>query len=112
MLPVFVFREVDRTNFEEVRSGLKTIETRAGTEKYRAVKVGDEITFECGGDTFTKKVAQIYHWPSPESMLEEISLSKVMPDLQTIEQVKERYASYPGYEEKIKEAGILGFELF
>ena len=107
----FVFREVDRARFEEVRNGPKTIETRAATEKYQAVKVGDELTFACGGDTFTKKVVKIYHWPSAEAMLAEVPLSKVMPDLETLAQVHARYASYPGYEEKIKQFGILGFEL-
>jgi ASC-1-like (ASCH) protein len=106
-----VFREVDRARFDEVQSGQKTIETRAATEKYKAIKVGDEITFACGSDTFTKKVAKIYHWPSIEAMLAEVPLSRVMPDLQTIEQVQERYASYPGYEEKIKDLGILGLLL-
>ncbi len=92
MFPIFVFREVDHARFEEVRSGIKTVETRAATEKYRAVQVGDEITFACGDDTFTKKVAKVYLWP-------------------TIEQVRERYASYPDYAEKLKEFGIIGFEL-
>lgn len=34
-----------------------------------------------------------------------------MPTVETIQQVKVRYAIYPDYEEKIKEFGILGFEL-
>ncbi|MDE2071562.1 MAG: hypothetical protein KGI70_02420, partial [Patescibacteria group bacterium] len=91
-----VFREVDRARFEEVHSGAKQIETRAATPKYRSVKVGDTLTFSCGSDTFTKKVGRIYHWAGPEAMLKEVELKRVMPDLDTIEQVKSRYASYPG----------------
>lgn len=106
-----VFREVDRARFEEVRSGTKTIETRAGTPKYQAVKVGDTLTFSCGEDKFSKTVARIYHWPHAEAMLEEVPLEKVMPDIKDIEGVRARYASYPRYEEKIQEFGILGFEL-
>lgn len=108
---LFVFREVDRARFEEVRSGPKAVETRAGGPKYQGVKAGDEITFSCGDDRFAKKVSKVYHWPSIEAMLAEVPLKRIMPDLDTIEQVRARYAGYPGYEEKIKEFGILGFEL-
>ena len=108
---LLIFREVDRERFEEVRSGLKAIETRAGAEKYQAVQVGDEIKFKCGGDIFEKKVIKKYHWPTIEAMLAEVPLKRVMPELDTIEQAKARYASYPNYTEKIEKYGILGFEL-
>lgn len=106
-----VFREVDRARFEEVRDGTKAIETRAATPKYQAVNVGDELQFSCGGDTFSKKVIKKFHWPGIEAMLAEIPLKKAFPDLDSIEQVQVRYAGYPGYEEKIKSFGIIGFEL-
>lgn len=108
--PIFVFREVDRDRFEEVRSGIKSIETRCG-KKYESVGVGDEIRLACGDDVLTKTVVKKYHWPSVEAMLAEVPLKRVMPDLENIEQAKARYASYPDYEEKIKREGILGFKL-
>ena len=108
---ILVFREVDRARFDEVRDGVKAIETRAATPKYRAVNVGDELQFSCGGDTFSKKVIKKFHWPSVEAMLAEIPLKQAFPDLDTVEQVKTRYANYPAYEEKIKQFGIIGFEL-
>ena len=111
MAPIFVFREMDKGNFEDVHNGIKTVETRAATDKYRAIKIGDEITFSCGGDTFVKKVTKVYLWPSIDAMLEEILLKKIMPDLDTVEQAKARYATYPNYDEKIKEHGLVGFEL-
>lgn len=109
--PIFVFREIDRARFEEVRSGPKEIETRAATPKYHAVKVGGTITFSCGRDSFTKKVTKVYHWPSVEAMLAEVPLKRVMPDLDTPEQVHARYASYPDYDKKLKEFGLVGFEV-
>ena len=38
-------------------------------------------------------------------------MQKIMPLVTSIEEMKKRYYSYPGYEEKIKEHGILAFEL-
>ena len=106
-----VFREVDRARFDEVHSGLKAVETRAATPKYQAVNVGDELQFSCGGDTFSKKVIKKFHWPNIEAMLAEVPLKSAFPDLDTPEEVKARYAGYLGYEEKIKQFGIIGFEL-
>lgn len=111
MSPVFLFNEADRHNFDDVRSGVKTVETRAAAPKYMAVQVGDEITLACGSDTLTKRVVKKYHWPSIEAMLAEVPLKHVMPDLSTPDQVKARYATYPGYDTKIPELGIVGFEL-
>ena len=108
---ILVFEEVDRENFEKVRSGIKSIETRAGTAKYQAICVGDEIEFQCGTDVFGKKVIKKYQWSTVEAMCAEVPLKKVMPDIDTIDQVKIRYASYPNYPEKIKKFGILGLEL-
>lgn len=106
-----VFREVDRGNFERVRSGEKAIETRAASVKYQPIKVGDTLTFVCGDDSFVKAVTKIHHWPSIDAMFDEIPLHRVMPDMGTIEDAKKKYASYPGYEEKIREFGLLGFEM-
>ena len=111
MIMTLVFRAVDRTRFEEVRSGVKVVETRAATPKYRAVNVGDGLTFSCGEDTFTKKVNKVYHWPDIETMLAEVPLKRIMPDLETVEHVRTRYAGYKGYAEEIPKFGIAGFEL-
>ncbi|MBL8158084.1 hypothetical protein JNK62_00910 [bacterium] len=74
-------------------------------------KEGDDIQFICGSDSFSRKVRKIYFWPTVEAMLAEVPIAKVMPGLLTVEQVKNRYASYPRYLEKIEAKGILGFEL-
>lgn len=105
-----IFREEDRPRFEEVKSGIKKIETRAATPKYQKLGVGDEITFTCGEDSFTKTIAKRYHWPSVDAMFAEVPLKNVMPDIDSVEAAKARYASYPGYPEKIKQFGLLGFE--
>ena len=104
------FRQIDRVNFEEVRSGEKSIETRAATVKYRPIVVGDEIKFVCGDDSFVKMISNVYHWPSVDAMVKEIPFKKVMPSGESVAELKKAYASYPGYEEKIKEFGLLGFE--
>lgn len=105
------FRQIDKKNFEEVRSGVKEYETRAATVKYIPIKEGDTLTFVCGKDRFTKKITQRLHWKSIDEMIKEIPFKKVMPSLNSVEEMKKVYASYPGYTEKIRKSGLLGFKL-
>lgn len=105
------FRQVDKERFEEVRSGLKSIETRAATIKYQPIQKGDTITFVCGKDRFVKEIAAVSHFATPEEMVKKLPLQKIMPMVTSLEEMKKRYYSYPGYEEKIKQHGILAFEL-
>jgi ASC-1-like (ASCH) protein len=105
------FRAKDKINFEEVRSGIKEYETRAGTVKYQPIEVGDTLIFTCNGDTFSKIITEKYAWPDIDAMVKEIPFKKINPSVDSVEEMKKVYASYPGYEEKIKEFGLLGFKL-
>lgn len=105
------FRVIDKQNFDEIKQGRKLIETRAGTIKYQPIRVGDMLTFVCGQERCVKKISKRFHWSSIDAMLKEVDLKKIMPLVRSVEEMKKSYASYSGYEEKIKEHGLLGFEL-
>jgi|SRR3989344_5459261 len=105
------FRAVDKDNFDEVKSGIKSIETRAGTIKYQPIAVGDTLTFICEKERLTKKVVKKFHWPSIDAMVEEVNFKSIMPLVESVDEMKKVYMSYPDYEKKIKEHGLLGFEL-
>lgn len=106
-----IFRAVDKGNFEKIRNGLKSIETRAATIKYQPIEVGDTLTFVCDDERFTKKIIKKFHWPSIDAMVEEVDFKRVMPAVESVEEMKKEYASYPDYDEKIKQYGLFGFEL-
>ena|ERR1035437_9731941 len=105
------FRAVDKRNFDEIKSDVKSIETRAGTIKYQPIEVGDTLTFVCGKEKCMKKISKRFHWPSIDAMVEKIDFKKVMPSVASVTEMKKVYSSYPDYERKIKEHGLLGFEL-
>jgi ASC-1-like (ASCH) protein len=105
------FRAVDKKNFAEVKNGSKSVETRAGTVRYRPIAAGDTLTFVCGKEKFTKKILKKFHWPSVDAMTKQIGFKKIMPSVSSIAEMKKAYASYPDYEKKTKEFGLLGFEL-
>ena len=105
------FRQVDRKNFEELRSGEKAVETRAASVKYQNIAVGDILTFVCGKEKFSKVIKKKEHYQSIDAMLKKIPFKKINPDVKSVADLKKMYFSYPGYDEKIKEFGIFAFEL-
>ena len=105
------FRVVDKKNFDEVKNGVKSIETRAGTIKYQPIEVGDTLTFVCGQNRCVKKITKKFHWKNIDAMVKEVNFKKVMPSVKSVDEMKKVYASYPDSEKKIKEHGLLGFEL-
>lgn len=105
------FRAINKKNFEELRSGIKSVETRAASIKYQPIEKGDTLIFVCGKDKFSKIITKKTHFKSIKSMFKKIPFKKISPDLDSEKQAEERYYSYPNYKEKIKEFGILAFEL-
>ena len=105
------FRQIDKNNFDELQSGIKSIETRAASPKYQSIKIGDTLTFICGNNKFSRVIKTKRHFKNLDSMFKVIPFKKIMPELDSIEEVKKIYYSYPNYKEKIKKFGILAFEL-
>lgn len=105
------FRATDLMNFEAIRDGKKSVETRAATPKYRQVQVGDCLTVVCGDQKVCKQVQSVQIFPSIEAMLKEIPFSQIMPYAKTVEDVQREYDTYPNYQEKIAENGIVAWAL-
>lgn len=108
---ILEFQEIDKQNFDDIRTSIKPIETRAATAKYQQIQEGDSLTFVCGTEQLSKKISRKFYWPSIDEMVTKIPLKKIMPHVSSVEEMKTVYASYLGYEEKIKEFGLVGFEL-
>lgn len=108
---ILIMREVDRSIFNDVLDGSKTIETRAATDKYRSVQAGDTITFKCGDDRVIKTVSASQHFDTLEELFDHISMAKILPAAKTIDDARKIYYSFPGYEEKLAKHGIMAFIL-
>ena len=105
------FRSVDKENFDEIKKRLKTIETRAATERYRKIKKGDTLVIVCGKNHLSKKVKQVKIFKSINAMVKEVPIHKIMPSLNTISEIRKVYYSYPAYKTKIRKHGIIAFYL-
>jgi ASC-1-like (ASCH) protein len=105
------FRATDKEIFEDVRSGKKSVETRAATVKFKPIEVGDDLVFSCDGDKFSKRISKKEHFKSIDALVKKVPFKKIMPAAKSIDEMKKVYSSYSGYDEKIKEFGIFAFYL-
>ena len=103
------FRAVDKKNFDEVRHGLKIVETRAATPRYAAIEKGDVLVFVCGKERLEKKIKKVRQFGTISMMLRSISPSKIMPSAPSLKEMEKIYWSYSGYKEKIKKFGLVAF---
>jgi len=104
-------RKTDKLVFDAIKKGKKTVETRAATERYGKIQMGDALVFVCGRKKIERKVGGVKHFTSIEGMAKKIDFKKIMPFCESIEEMRKVYFSFPGYKEKLKKFGILAFDL-
>jgi len=105
------FRAVDKNNFIEIKNGLKSVETRAATPKYRAIQKGDVLLIVCGEARTRKRVRRVRVFRSIGAMTKAIPYKKIMPSVGSMAEMRKVYYGYPGYKEKLKKHGVIAFEL-
>lgn len=93
-----------------LRDGRKRVETRAATSKYQNIKVGEVISFFCDGKIFEKEASKVTHFSSIDALLKKYKPVDINPTRKTKEDIVKMYHSFPRYEEKIKEFGIVAIE--
>lgn len=103
------FRAKDLADFELIRNGKKTVETRAATAKYRAIQKGDVLRIACGSQILEKKVKKVEHFKSIDALARKVPIKRVMPAAKSLAEAKAVWYGFAGYEEKIKEFGLLAF---
>ena len=103
-------RQIDRNIYDFIENGQKKVETRVAGPKYKNIKDGDIIIFKCGQDSFEQIVKNVRKFKSVDKMLEVYKSKDINPSINTIEELKAMYDSFPGYKEKIKKYGIIAFK--
>jgi len=106
-----LIREVDRSFFDVLGRGLKTIETRAATDKYRRIKNGDILVFVCGKDRLEKRVKKVSYFQTIDELVKVFNFKKIIPSVSSVEEMKEVYYSFSGYRGKIEKFGLVALEL-
>lgn len=108
ILPV---REVDRGIYDLMRDGKKKIETRAAGPKYAHIKDGDLVVLKCGKDRFERIVKKVKKFKTINALLRVYAPKEIHPSAKTADDLKKMYRSFPGYAERLRQYGIITFEL-
>jgi len=106
---VLRIRKIDKIIFDSIKNKKKTIETRAGTDKFRKIKKGDILIFLCEGRRMERQVKKVELFENIDKMLKKIDFKEVMPFVNSIDEMKKVCYSFSGYKEEIKEFGLVGF---
>lgn len=102
---------MNRENFLDIKSGKKTIETRAATKRYGQIKAGDMLVLICGKEKFEKEVKKARIFKTIRALVKVHPIKTIMPGLKTEEELRGEYYSYPDYKDKIKKYGLIALEL-
>ena len=105
------FAVKNKETWDFIKAGKKKVETRAGTIKYIKVQKGDTLLLCCGKNTIEKKVKNVKKFKTVSALIKVYNPGIINPGAKTLKEMEAMYYSYPGYKEKIKEFGILAFEL-
>jgi ASC-1-like (ASCH) protein len=108
---ILQFRATDKNNFLEIKKGLKTVETRAATERYRKIQKGDVLVIVCGKNRLEKKIKRVRIFASLGAMIKVIPYKKIMPSVASVVAMRKVYYGYPGYREKLKKYGVIAFDI-
>lgn len=107
---LFRISEKNKNIFEALKSGAKKVETRAATSRYKNLQKGDLVSFLCAGKRIEKEIANVTYVASIDALLKKYKVKEINPEYTTKKELMDMYYSFPGYEEKIKEFGIVAFE--
>lgn len=108
---ILKIREVDRIVFDAINNREKTIETRAATARLRKIEKGDVLVFVCGDNRLEKQALEVEYFASIDKMTKTIDFKKVMPFVNSIEEMKKVYFSFPNYKQKISQFGLVAFKI-
>lgn len=98
-------------SFYAIRDGKKKVETRAATDKYKRINVGDKLIFTCGKEKIEKGIKKVKIFKNINQLLRSYKVKDIMPNRSKKEELEKAYYGYQGYKEKIKKYGLIALEL-
>jgi ASC-1-like (ASCH) protein len=104
-------RVADKGIFESIKSGKKSVETRAATSRNMKLEAGDEVVFVCGKQSLKKTIKEATKYKTVKAMLKDYRVKDIAPDLKNENELRDMYFAWPSYRDKIKEHGLIALEL-
>ena len=105
------FKTINLDIFEAIKDRKKKVETRAATERYRNIKVGDTIKLVCGKKSFEMKVKKVKIFKTITAILKKYKPEIINPKTHTVKEARAMWYGFPRYKEKIRKYGLIALEL-
>lgn len=99
--------------FHAIVSGIKTVEGRLNSPKFKDVQVGMPICFssESTEQTIVCIVEVIDRYQNFQDMLLAQGVGNMLPGVTSFEQAVDMYESFPGYKDKVASCGVIAIKI-
>ncbi|OGN17033.1 MAG: hypothetical protein A3C88_02435 [Candidatus Yanofskybacteria bacterium RIFCSPHIGHO2_02_FULL_50_12] len=108
---VLRMRSENRDIFDAIKEGKKKVETRAASDKFKKIEVGDKLKFLCGPSSWESTVAAVKTFKTIPALLKTYKPQQINPKIKTGDNLRDMYYSWPGNKERIKKYGLIALEL-
>lgn len=105
------FAKKDRTIWLLIKQGKKKVETRAAGPRYEHIGSGEVLVFSCAGVTFKKKIKKVTKFRTLGAMFKVYDPEVIHPGIGSEKALRDKYKTFTGYAERIKQFGMIAFEL-
>lgn len=105
------FAAKDFDIWQLIKDGKKKVETRAGGPKYQHIKSGDNLVLSCKGKKFKKHIKKVTHFKTLTALFKMYKPETIHPGIGGVKELIAKLNSFTGYKERIKQYGMLAFEL-
>ena len=99
--------------FHAIKIGLKIVEGRPNSLKFKDIAPGDKISFTCVSthEIIYCTVIAVTGYSNFYEMLDQQGLQNMLPGVNDIQQGVAVYENFPGYREKVKKYGAIAIEI-
>ncbi len=99
--------------FDAIKSGLKTVEGRLNSPKFKDLKPGMNISFTSvnTNETIVYTVEAMNVYANFTDMLQGESVDKMLPGITSLDEGVALYESFPGYKDEVKKVGALAIRI-
>ena len=97
--------------FQQIRSGLKTVEGRIAKEKFCSLREGQELEFFSENNRLFTRILEIKQFPTFKQLLEHYGLKTCLPEIDCLEEGVKIYHSFPNYKENESKLGVVGIKI-